>query len=437
MQQCDNVKEFDKQASMINDRVLHKPDHTCRSFTSLHSPILSHFFCIYKYQKYIFAPILSMRIAVNTRLLLKGRLEGIGWYTQQMLERIVRNHPEHEFIFFFDRPYDPSFVFADNVKPVVVHPQARHPILFYLWFEWSIPMMLRKYKADLFLSPDGLCSLRTKVPTCLVMHDLAFEHYPDHIVRSHRKYMQHYSPLFAKKAERIVTVSQFSKKDIAARYGIPTEKIDVTYNGAHNAYHPLTPQERDEVKKKYTDGNEYFVFAGALHPRKNVVNLLKAFVQFKKRQRNNMKLVIVGRMAWKFEELVEMRAEMPFKDDVKWVGYMDVEELSRIMGSAYALVYASLFEGFGIPILEALKCNVPGVVSNTSSMPEVAGNTALLVDPTDVQDITDKMSQIYKDEMLRNRLAAAAPAQAEKFNWDHSALQLWKSMMKCLPAGKQ
>ena len=91
-----------------------------------------------------------MRIAVNTRLLLKGKLEGIGWFTYQTLERMVKDHPEHEFFFFFDRPYDPAFVFAPNVTPVVVHPQARHPILFYIWFEWSIPYMLRKYKIDLF-----------------------------------------------------------------------------------------------------------------------------------------------------------------------------------------------------------------------------------------------------------------------------------------------
>ncbi len=138
-----------------------------------------------------------MRIAVNTRLLLKGKLEGIGWFTYQTLERMVRDHPEHEFIFFFDRPYDPQFIFASNVTPVVVHPQARHPILFYIWFEWRIPHLLRKYKADLFLSPDSYMSLSTKVPTCLVIHDLAFEHYPEHFVLSHRLYWRHFSPLFA------------------------------------------------------------------------------------------------------------------------------------------------------------------------------------------------------------------------------------------------
>jgi glycosyltransferase involved in cell wall biosynthesis len=373
-----------------------------------------------------------MRIAVNTRLLLKGKLEGIGWYTHQMLERIVRAHPEHQFIFFFDRPYDKSFVFAPNVTPVVVHPQARHAVLFYTWFEWSIPAMLRKYKADLFLSTDGLCSLSTKVPTCLVIHDLAFEHYPQHLKLSHRLYLQHWSPKFARKAARIVTVSEFSRRDIAERYKIYPDKIDVTYNGAHNAYRPLTWEEREAVKAEYTNNTEYFVFAGALHPRKNVVALLQAFVKFKKRHRSPIKLVIVGRMAWKFKELAALRETMPFRKDVVWAGYLNVKELSKVIGGAYALVYPSLFEGFGIPILESLKCGVPAVVSNTSSMPEVAGDAALLVDPSDVSDIAEKMGMIYKDEILRNRLVAAAFVQAAKFDWDTSAAQLWESMMKCV-----
>lgn len=375
-----------------------------------------------------------MRIAVNTRLLLKGKLEGIGWFTYQTLERIVRDHPEHEFIFFFDRPYDPLFVFAPNVTPVVVHPQARHPILFYIWFEWSIPFMLRKYKADLFLSPDSYMSLRTRVPTCLVVHDLAFEHYPDHFVLSHRMYWRHYSPLFARKATRIATVSTFSKNDISQRYGIDPAHIDVVYNGAHVEYQPLTLAQREQVKTRYAGGCEYFVFAGALHPRKNIVNLLKAFVLFKQRQHTNMKLVIAGRPAWKYEEVEQMRATMPFRDDVQWVGYMNVDELSKVIGGAYALIYASLFEGFRIPILEALQCDVPAIVSNTSSMPEVAGDAALLVDPSDPEDIAAKMHLIYKDEALRKRLIDNARIQTRKFSWESSAAKLWSCLMKCVPA---
>jgi glycosyltransferase involved in cell wall biosynthesis len=227
-------------------------------------------------------------------------------------------------------------------------------------------------------------------------------------------------------------VSNFSKQDISKRYSINPEKIDVAYNGAHDEYKPLAPEDREKVKKQYAEGCEYFVFAGALHPRKNIVNLLKAFIIFKKKQRSNMKLVVVGRLAWKYEEVQEMQDIMPFKEDVKWVGYMNVDELSKVIGGAYALVYPSLFEGFGIPILEALQCSVPAIVSNTSSMPEVAGNAALLVNPNDEQDIANKMEQIYKDEKLRAKLIIAATEQVKKFNWDNAAEQLWASMMKCI-----
>jgi glycosyltransferase involved in cell wall biosynthesis len=127
-----------------------------------------------------------------------------------------------------------------------------------------------------------------------------------------------------------------------------------------------------------------------------------------------------------------MKLTMPYKEDVKWVGYMNVDELSRVIGAAYALVFASLFEGFGIPILEALQCNVPAIVSNTSSMPEVAGDAALLVDPTDPEDIALKMHQLYKDEALRARLIQNAPAQVAKFNWQSSADKLWDCMMRCV-----
>ena len=373
-----------------------------------------------------------MRIAVNTRLLLKGKLEGIGWFTSQTVERIVRSHPEHEFFFFFDRAYDPEFIFAPNVTPVVVHPQARHPILFYIWFEWSVPAMLRKYKIDLFLSPDSFMSLSTKVPTCLVVHDLAFEHYPEHVVLAQRIFWRHYSPLYARKATRIATVSEFTRQDIVKHYSVDPSKIDLVCNGAHAEYRPLTVSERDETKVKFADGCEYFVFAGALHPRKNIVNLLKAFASFKKRQKTNMKLVIVGRLAWKYEEVEQLRNEMPYKEDVKWVGYMNVDELSKVIGAAYALVYASLFEGFGIPILEALQCDVPAIVSNTSSMPEVAGDAALMVDPLDVEDIAAKMHQLYKDEALRKKLIENARIQRQKFSWDLAATRLWDCMMKCV-----
>jgi glycosyltransferase involved in cell wall biosynthesis len=374
-----------------------------------------------------------MRIAVNTRFLLKGKLEGIGWFTHEIIKRIVLNHPEHHFIFFFDRPYDPQFVFADNITPVVLPPPARHPVLWYIWFEWSVKRALKTYKADVFISTDGFLSLKSKVPTLLVVHDLAFEHYPEHLPFKFRSYLRYFTPKFIRKAAHTVTVSTFSKNDIVSTYKIDPQHISVVFNGAHHEYKPLDFATRQDIKATYAGGCDYFVFAGALHPRKNIIILLNAFAKFKQRQRTDMKILIVGRFAWNAEEIRQAIENHPYKADVCHYNYMQVEELSRVIGAAYALTFVSTFEGFGIPILEALCCRVPAIASNTSSMPEVVGDAGILVDPFDVDDIAQAMSTLYKDENLRNRLIAHTDAQAAKFNWDESAKVFFKLVEKICP----
>lgn len=366
-----------------------------------------------------------MRIAINTRFLLKGKLEGIGWFTYEIAKRMVLNHPEHEFIFLFDRPYDEQFIFAKNVTPVVLNPPARHPILWYIWFEWSVPHALKKYKADIFVSTDGFCSLRTKVKTILVVHDLAFEHFPEHLPFKFRYYLRKFTPKYVQKSDKIITVSEYTKKDISETYGTDLEKISVVYNGVHHYYKPLNNKEKQAIKEKYAGGKEYFVFNGALHPRKNVLRLLQAFTIFKQKQRSNMKLLIIGRYAWKSEEIKNAIETHPFKEDVIHYNYMLVDELCHVIAAAYALTFVSLFEGFGIPVLEALQCNIPVIASNSSSIPEVAGNAAIYADPENVHSIADAMRNIYKDENLRNELIQNTKKQVAKFSWNKSAEQLF------------
>ncbi len=185
-----------------------------------------------------------MRIAVNTRFLLPRKLEGLGWYTHELLWRMVTNHPEDTFIFFFDRPFDPSFVFADNVKPVVLFPQARHPFLFIWWFEWSVARALTRYKVDVFLSPDNFCTLRTTVPTCLVVHDVAWTHPESRVGGLVQKYYDFFAPKFLQKATRIVTVSNFVKQDALKAYPfLDADKIEVAHNGCRSDFKPLSEEE--------------------------------------------------------------------------------------------------------------------------------------------------------------------------------------------------
>ena len=372
-----------------------------------------------------------MKIAVNTRFLLKDYLEGYGYFIFETFLRIVRNHPEHEFIFIFDRPYDSKFIFAENIKPVVIGPQARHPLLWKLWYDIKIPAVLKKYKADVFVSCDGFCSLGTNVPQCIVVHDLSFLHYPSFNKKAHTIFYKRYIPRFLKKAGSIATVSDFSKQDILSFYkNIPASKINVVYSGVKEIFKPVGEKEKKAIKEQYTSGKEFFIYVGAIHPRKNLENLLKAFSVFKKRQQSGMKLLLVGRLAWKYQPFLEKLKTYKYRDDVVLTGYVNDEELSRILGSAYAMLYPSLFEGFGVPVLEAMHCDVPVITSINSSMQEIAQEAALYCDPSDYNSIADKMMLLYKDENLRKKLIIKGKEIFPKYSWDATAEAIWQNILK-------
>ena len=373
-----------------------------------------------------------MRIAVNTRFLLKEYLEGYGYFIYETFKRITAAHPEHEFIFIFDRPYDQRFVFGSNAKAVVTGPPARHPLLWKLWYDIKIPALLRKYKADVFVSCDGFCSLGTKVPQCLMVHDLAFLHYPSLIPKSHLLYYKRYTPKMLAKAKAITTASAFSKNDIIDQYVVSADKINVVYNAAKEIFLPLTDEEKQATKAKYTGGKEYFIYAGAIHPRKNLVNLLKAFSLFKKRQQSSMKLVLTGRLAWKYDSFVKNLKTYKYRDDVVMTGYVGEEEIKKLIGSAYAMVYPSLFEGFGVPVLEAMQSDVPVITSLNSSMQEIAKEAALYADPESPADIAEKMMLLYKDEKLRSQLIEKGRVTGKQYSWEQSAEHLWQSIEKAM-----
>ncbi len=373
-----------------------------------------------------------MKIAVNTRLLLKGKMEGIGWFSYETLRRITRSHPEVEFIFIFDRKPSEEFIFSENVKAVVAHPQARHPALWYLFFDFGVTNVLKKHKPDLFLSPDGWLSLRTSIPQLAVIHDLNFEHHPEFIPALVRKYYHYFFPRFARKAKRLATVSNYTKSDLIKQYGVIPDKIDVVYNGVNEAFHPLGESEVQSVRDKFSDGKGYFLFVGLIHPRKNLKHQLKAFLKMKEKTGSDLKYLVVGsRYSWD-EEIDRSLSNSEFGKDVVFLGRQEPDALVKLYGAAFALTYVSYFEGFGIPIIEAMRAGVPVITANTSSMPEIAGEFGLLADPGSVQDITDCMVKLWGDESLRKKLVEGGAIRSKKFTWDNAASDLWNSVEKAL-----
>lgn len=358
-------------------------------------------------------------------------MEGFGRFTYEVAQQLVQQHPEDEFFFFFDRPYSEAFVFAKNVTPVVLSPPARHPLLWYLWFEWAVVHALKKYKVDLFFSPDGYLSLRSKVKTLMVCHDISFIRVPDKIPFLVEKYYRYFTPKFLNRANRLITLSSHSRMDIGGYYNIPLDKIDLTHAASHGDFKPINLAEKEAVMKKYSAGAAYFLYVGAIHARKNVHRLIQAFELFKEQTTSSMKLLLVGKFMFKPGEVLSVYEQSPYKEDIVFTGYLD-KELYDVTAAAYAATYVSLYEGFGMPLVEAMECDIPVITSNVSSMPEVVGDAGLTVNPSNIMAISEAMIRLYTDKSLYFDLQEKSKIRKKKYTWKKAAELIYASMLKTL-----
>lgn len=372
-----------------------------------------------------------MRIAINTRLLVHGKMDGIGWFTYETTRRLVKAHPEHTFYLLFDRKPALEFTFADNAIPVVLMPPARHPVLWWVFFEVSVSLTLRRLKIDLYLTPDGFMPLHSDIPTLAVIHDINFEHANDNLKPSHQRYMTHFFPRFARKASRIATVSEYSKQDISNTYGIDSKKIDVVYDGANGMYRPHTDEEKQVIRDRFTGGKPYLIFISTILKRKNLATLLIAFDRIKSMDSSGLKLVVVGNRVWWQDELAAAYDGMKHQNDVIMPGHVEPSELAALLSASEALVYPSFFEGFGIPILEAMYAETAVIASNTTSMPEVGGDAVLYIDPTNPDDIAHAINNIA-NPIIREELINKGRIQRNKFSWDHTTELLWNSITQTI-----
>jgi len=373
-----------------------------------------------------------MRIAINSRLLIPGNLDGIGWFIYECICRLIAEHPEVEFHLLFDRKAPVGWISGKNVFLHRLLPPARRPFLFAWWLDYSIPRKLRQIGADLFISPDGLGSLRSHCPQLVVIHDINFERYPADLPQNYSRYLRASTRRLVKKATRLATVSAFSQKEIAEVYQLNSHEIDVIPNGVSEKYIPLSAQEKQEARDEFAGGDPYFIFISSIHPRKNLSRLLLAFDSFKEKQKSPFKLLIVGSEFWKNEHMRETQSSLCHKEDVIFTGRLDGERLLRALGGAHALAYISYYEGFGIPVVEAFRSGVPVLSSRSTAMEEVAGGAALLINPFSTNDVADGLFQLANDDTLCRQLIRKGLERATHFSWEKTAHLLWESALRTL-----
>lgn len=372
-----------------------------------------------------------MKIAVDTRNIGDNRHEAYGTFLYQLLKKAAEKNPNHEFLFIFDRPYDLKFLFDKNIMPVIIGPKTNNLLLRKIWYDVKIPALLRKYKADIFIG-NGICSLTGKTPQCIIIDDLSFLNSPSFHKKTELLFLKKYFKKFLQKAKSIITTSEYMEKKLQSRYSVEEKKIIVITGGAPDVFCVLDENNKDAVRRKYTGNKNFFIYAGNIHPGKNLVNLLKAFSIFKRRQKSDWKLVLASEATAGYKSFFETLQTYKYRDEVIIAGNLHYGEIVRLIASAYAIVCPSADEGCGMQILGAMKSHTPVIAAGKSAMQEIGGDAALYFDPISHTDLADKMMILYKDELLRNKLVEKGKIVVVHYEWEKMTDLFWQSILKAI-----
>jgi len=373
-----------------------------------------------------------MTIAINCWILRNKKLDGIGYFTVNTIANLIRQHPEIKFQILCDKKFTEDYFDFPNVTKHKIFPALRHPVLYVIYMELVLPFFLRKHKPDLMVSMDSFLSLLSGCKQIPVIYDINFEHKPEDIALKNRIYYRFFTKRFAKKAKRIATISEYSKRDIADFYKIDTTLIDNVSCGINSNFSPLSKEEITAVRDKWSEGKPYFFFVGSMHPRKNIKRLIDGFNLFKERTQSDFKLVLAGSLLWQKTDIEDSYTNSQYKDDIIFTGRLSDDDLQKVLGAAYALSFVPIFEGFGLPIVEAFQSGVPVICSNVTSMPEVAGDAALMVDPFNIDSIANGMNKLADNNDLRNELIDKGHQQKKLFSWSRTAELLWDCIQKAV-----
>lgn len=295
--------------------------------------------------------------------------------------------------------------------------------------DWLFPQI------DLFHATDHLLPRLSEVKSVFTLHDLVFRFYPETHKLLNRWFLTLMMPRFLQAADAVIAVSEWTKKDAIELYGLDEDKVSVIYEGVNPLFRPASQETISALRQKYGILNKFILSVGTIEPRKNLTSLVEAYRSLKD-QDPELQLVIAGKKGWLYEGFFRRLRELGLEDDVIFPGFISDEDLPPLYSAADLFVLPSLYEGFGLPVLEAMACGTPVITSNASSLPEVAGEAALLVDPHDIGALIRAARAVLDGEELRSELRAKGPKQAARFSWEKAAretLVVYTSLLAARP----
>lgn len=374
----------------------------------------------------------AIHVGVNAHLLSLDqsyRSAGIHWYIHNLLLHLPEADPTVGYTVFL-RDLDYSQRAGLRLKPSAL-PTDRPPVRL-LWEQMVQPWAARRADLDLLHCPAFVGPVAGTVPFVVTVHDLSFLLFPEGFRGGNRTYLRLMTGWSVRRARRVIAVSESTRQDLVRLYGLEPGRVDVISNGVDAAFRPLPAGEVTAFRVKKGLPERFLLFVGTLEPRKNVVRLVEAYARL---PQPRCPLLLVGGKGWFYEQVFRRVEELDLIEEVGFVGYVPAEELPWWYNAATALVYPSLYEGFGLPALEAMACGTPVVTSTTSSLPEVVGQAGLLVEPTDVEALTAAMQRVLQDAVLRAQMRTAGLAQAAHFSWSGTASDTVDSYHRALEPG--
>ncbi|MDX9893063.1 MAG: glycosyltransferase family 1 protein [Patescibacteria group bacterium] len=366
-----------------------------------------------------------MKIGIDVRCLMEKHYSGISEYTYNLLKSLLTIDQQNQYLLFYN-----------SSKPVEM-PEFNNPNVSYRGFSYpnrvfNLAMrFLKKPKidellggVDVFITPSFLFSnLSDNCRQILIVHDLSFELYPNFFTAKKKLWHRLINPrAMTRRADEIIAISENTKADLVQIYQVPSTKVKVVYNGINQIFfQPIAASQLDKVKAKYKLHNPFILYLGNLEPRKNVATLLKAF---EKISNQSIDLVIAGSQAWKYQNLYKIWEQSAVRERIKFLGYVDDPDRPALYALAKLFVYPSIYEGFGLPPLEAMACGTPVITSFNSALIESVGDAGLLIDPHNVNDLVSAINNILTDEDFRNRLATQGLSYSKNFTWEKAAMAI-------------
>jgi glycosyltransferase involved in cell wall biosynthesis len=351
------------------------------------------------------------------------RRAGLGRYAESLTRALVAADP-HRYALFYNR--ERGIEPLEGLEQLPTHTVALgyKPWRMLVWMGQlaRVPFNRLVPDATLFHATEHLLMPLRGVPTVLTVHDLIFRHLPEHHKTLNRWYLNWTMPLYCRRADRIIAISHATQRDLIAAYDVPPEKITVIHEAADPRFRPQPPEAVEAVRTRYGLPERYLLSVGTIEPRKNLTRLLEAFEALHAEGLTDA-LVVVGGRGWLYDDFFARLERSPAREAVLFPGYVPDADLPPIYAGAQALAFPSLYEGFGLPVLEAMACGAPVVCSNTSSLPEVVGDAALLFDPHDVTAITQALHRLLSDDTLHADLQQRGLDRAATFSWDRVAAE--------------